>query len=255
MKLGAEPQKIVLLSVLGLVLGYVVWDNLLSSDVPESAAPVPRPVAVTPPAGGGPNAAANAERKGPNVARRRDRQTVQEFRPSLLPKRGQNGEVLRTDPMSIDPTLRLDLLAKVQAVTYGGPGRNLFEFGTAPPPEAKPVNDPKIAINKPGPPKPTFYANGIGPSATPPPPPPPPPEPTAPPIPLKFYGYAGPRGSDQRVFLIEGEEIFVVRAGDVVKSRYKVVRITTLSVEMADTQFPKDKPQTIRIQEEPPPNA
>ena len=38
--------------------------------------------------------------------------------------------------MTIDPTLRLDLLAKLQDEGPAGGARNLFQFGPAPPPKA-----------------------------------------------------------------------------------------------------------------------
>ena len=44
MKMGAEPKQIAALSVLGLVLGYVVYDNVLSG---PSNAPIPVKSGVT----------------------------------------------------------------------------------------------------------------------------------------------------------------------------------------------------------------
>ena len=64
------------------------------------------------------------------------------------------------DPATIDPTLRLDLLAKVQNVELPASMRNIFQYGAAPPPPAReagrlPKNMPKIADQSPSaPPKP-----------------------------------------------------------------------------------------------------
>jgi hypothetical protein len=43
----------------------------------------------------------------------------------------------RPDPTKYDPTIRFDLLAKVQEVELAS-GRNIFQFGAAPPPPKTP---------------------------------------------------------------------------------------------------------------------
>jgi len=63
---------------------------------------------------------------------------------------------------------------------------------------------------------------------TPPPPPPPPP------INLKFYGFATPTGESKRIFLAQGEDVFIAKEGDIVDRRYKVVRISQNAVEILD---------------------
>jgi hypothetical protein len=66
-----------------------------------------------------------------------------------------------------------------------------------------------------------------------PPGPPPPPA-----ITLKYYGYAAQRvDGHKRAFFLDGDDIFVAAEGDVIKKRYKVVRIGVSSVEVEDTQF------------------
>src|ERR1035437_11135466 len=50
-----------------------------------------------------------------------------EFHPTLRSKRKED----QIDPLTVDPTLRLDLLAKVQSVKLDGGQRNLFQFGKA----------------------------------------------------------------------------------------------------------------------------
>src|ERR1035438_4500328 len=54
----------------------------------------------------------------------------------------QHGRNL-TCALSIDPVLRLDLLAKAQTITYQGNDRNIFQFYTAPPP---PLPTPKAPV-------------------------------------------------------------------------------------------------------------
>lgn len=253
MKLGAEPQKVAALGTLMLILGYVVWDNLLSG---PSATPVsstmPKPnIAPTPM----PGAAIPGDRPAANITRKKMAKSgaVEQFRPSLQPKRGPNGELLRPDPLKVDPQLKLDTLAQLAKVNYTGPGRNLFEFGSAPPPQPT-TPDPKILPNRPAKPKiePTRYATAIGPPKDPPPPPPPPPPPQPPPITFKFYGYVGPRGVGKKAFFLDGEEIFMAGEGDMIKNRWKVVRIGLSNAELQDTQFPHARPQQVPLSEEAP---
>jgi hypothetical protein len=62
------------------------------------------------------------------------------------------------------------------------------------------------------------------------PPPPPPP----PPINLKFFGFASKPGESKKVFLSEGEDVFIAAEGEVVNRHYKVLRISPTSVEIED---------------------
>jgi len=118
--------------------------------------------------------------------------------------------------ITADPTLRLDLLAKVQGVKYEGSERNIFQFYTPPP---KPVA-PAV----------TGPAQPAGP-VTPPPPPPPPP------IPLKFFGFASAPGETPvKAFLSDAEEVYIAKEGDLVKKRYKVIKIAPTGIDMEDTQ-------------------
>ena len=146
----------------------------------------------------------------------------------------------RPDPTTIDPTLRLDLLAKVQSVMLGGGERNLFQFGAAPPPPKPP--EPKI-IPKLGLPAASAAAAAAGgaPVAAAPPPPPP--------IPLKFYGYSSRGQTDKRAFFLDGEDIIVASEGQMIKSRYKVIRIGINSVVVEDVQFQHQ--QTLPLEEQP----
>jgi hypothetical protein len=64
----------------------------------------------------------------------------------------------------------------------------------------------------------------------PPPPPPPPPKPQAPTLPFRFVG-AVEEGGERSVFLLEGTQVHMVRAGDLLGSQYRVERITASSVE------------------------
>jgi hypothetical protein len=219
MKVGAEPKKIAILAVLVVVGAYSFYTNVLSDPgtAPYPSDPAPAPAAVnTPPASGPMLTPPPARTQAPRV-----RGSNTEFRPSLKPRTGEE----RIDPMSIDPTLRFDLLAKVQSVSPEGGGRNLFQFG-APPPPPLPKEEPKII------PKTEAKAVQEVPTeakdTTPPKPPPAP-------IPLKYYGYSTAKGDGRkRAFFLDGEEILVATEGETVKRRYKVVRINVGSVVMED---------------------
>lgn len=126
-----------------------------------------------------------------------------------------------------DPTLRLDLLAKVQSISYQGTERNIFQYHTpAPPPAPKPVANPV-----------TTPATAVKPAAPP-----------SPPIPLKYYGYAHkPSETSRRAFFVDGEEIFIASEGEIVNKRYKILKIGVNTVEVEDL-VTKHK-QTLPLQE------
>jgi hypothetical protein len=114
---------------------------------------------------------------------------------------------------SLDPTLRFDLLKVSEETKYEGTGRNIFRAFVAPPP-------PPIM--------PVATDHQAGPQLPPQPPPPPP-------IDLKFYGFAISKpGEAKRVFLLQGEDVFIAKEGDIVDRRYKVVHITPNAVEILD---------------------
>jgi hypothetical protein len=130
---------------------------------------------------------------------------------------------------SLDPTIRLDLLRSVEAVKYEGHGRNIFkEEVEAPPP--KPIvltheQQCRITPDAPG--------------CVPPGPPPPPP------INLKFFGFANRSGERKKVFLSQGEDVFIAGEGDTVNRRYRVMHIGVNSVDIKDVL--NDNTQTIPL--------
>ena len=130
----------------------------------------------------------------------------------------------RIDPRTIDPTLRLDLFAKVQGVELAGGSRNLFQFSTPPPP--KPVELPKGKEPKILPKQLVSVAAPVGPPQPPPPPP----------ITFKFYGFSSVRGNGRKTaYFLDGDEILSASEGDVLKRRYKVLKIGPSSVLVEDT--------------------
>ena len=220
--LGAEPKKLMFLIAL-LVLAPVAYWYGNSSDTPTSSAPVARTPRASVPVVEQPRAASSKP-----ANRTKSRPVTEDFRPTLnLPD--------DFDLSKVDPTLRTDLLAKVREVGEAGGSRSLFEFYTPPP--APPKVD---AINPTAAVKPQVLEKPPTPSVVVRPPPPPP-------IPLKYFGYEGaPRpGRKLRALFVDGEENFVVAENDMIRNRYRVVRIGTTSAEVEDTVAKNT--QTIRI--------
>ena len=238
MKLGAEPKKTAFLGLLLLIAAYGVYSNFASSpDSAPSPAPRPAPEASAPtiaPAAAAPVGTATQQQ----TRRAITKSTSSEFKPRLGVARPED----RPDPSTIDPKLKLDLLAKVQAVTITSVGRNLFQFGVAPPPP-KPIELPKevakIPINQP--------PVNAGP---PPPPPGPPPPPPPAPITFKYYGYRVSKTDGTRVaFLLDGDEILLAAENSTIKLHYRIVKVGPGGVTIEDTQ--SKNTQTLPIQEAP----
>jgi len=217
-----DNKKLYFLGGLVVVAGYLLWPGGSDQPVTGTTAPV---------ASSSPDqtAAAPAQRRGITA------RGSGEFRPRLRSNRPED----RIDPHKVDPTLRLDLLTKLQNVTLEGGSRNLFQFGAAAPPPAPAIPLPKVAkipINQPAAP-----VTPVNPG--------PPPPPTAPPIPLKYYGFTNAKTEPRKkAFFLDGEDIIVAWEGETVKSRYRIVRVGVNSVEMEDTQF-KSK-QTLPLEPE-----
>ena len=194
----------------GLIAAAVLlfWYNSRSD---ESDAPVTaRPHASATPA--------NSSRRRPVVRRQaagNDRGTLR-----VRPVDASSGKV--------DPTLRLDLLARVQAVPAAANMRNLFETGPAPltAEQQKAMHGPVIV-----------------PAAIPPQVAPTPavPQEAALNIPLKYYGFAQPArsGEGNRGFFLDGDNVLVATEGELLGQRYLVVELTPTSARVEDTQVRK----------------
>jgi len=131
--------------------------------------------------------------------------------PRPAPRTKARGKKVSTAPRSLDPTLRYDWLKASEDTKYEGTGRNIF------------LAQAEI-------PQPTDPGNTDKPKEPEGPPPPPPP----PPINLKFFGFASKPGEAKRIFLSEGEDVFIAAEGEVVNRHYKVLRISPTSVEIED---------------------
>jgi hypothetical protein len=100
------------------------------------------------------------------------------------------------------------MLKEIDSSVYKGSGRNIFKSQPEPPKIPEPIVPPVIT-----------------PAVTTPP---------IPPISLKFYGFASQPGEPKKVFLSQGDDIFIAGEGDIINRRYKVRRITATTVEIED---------------------
>ena len=230
MKLGANSSKIAVLAGLLAVLGYLLLSPSSEAPPTKTTRPLARPEI--------PREVANGSR----ASSRRITGNTQEWVPTLKPRRIED----RPDPGAVDPTLRIDVLAKLQNVTIEGGHRSLFDFSAASVssmPEPRIIPGKKTAGSakagavsdiKPGETKPIEAS-----------------KPSPPPIPFKFYGFIATRDG-KRAFFLSGDDIFAVAEGGTIQSRYKIIRIGLNSAILEDTQFKHQ--QTIPM-EEPPPNT
>lgn len=123
------------------------------------------------------------------------------------------GKYIQAAEPRLDPTLDLDLLRQSEQIKYAGTGRNIFVAGSIPTPHDSGATDKRTVAQGP---------------VVPPPPPP------LPPINLKFFGFASKPGEPKKIFLSQGEDIFVASEGDIVNRRYRVLHIAPMSVDIED---------------------
>jgi hypothetical protein len=137
---------------------------------------------------------------------------------------GSTGKTAQQLPSAsqLDPTIHPEKMALAESTEYHGNGRNIFSKNSMP-----------VEIPKP-----------IAPVRTGPPPPPPGPPPP-PPIDLRFYGFASKQGGKPRIFLLQGEEVYIASEGDVVARRYRVGQISPGAVMIQD--MPNNNTQSIPL--------
>jgi hypothetical protein len=213
---GAEPKKLAILAAIVVAGGIAVYWSNSGSDAPQSASasgpsvtplpekqsapePAPAPVSASP---------------GPKIQTRSKAASSRDFHPSLNLPEG-------VDVRRIDPRLKTELLARLQEVPEEAGKRSVFEFYTPPPPPPPPVA--KITPKAPEvrPPPPSSIQKG---------PPPPPP------IPLKYFGFTGPKEtSPNRALFLDGDEPLIASENDVLRNRYKIIRIGPKDAEVEDT--------------------
>ena len=132
--------------------------------------------------------------------------------------------------LQLDPTLHMEAMRVTESLVYTGSGRNIFAAGPAPT-ELAVVEKPKFSARPaPAPPSPPPVPSG---------PPPPPP------INLKFFGTATTPNGVRRAFLLNGDDVFLASAGDVVQRRYRVVAINANSIQVED--IPNTNKQMLQL--------
>lgn len=129
----------------------------------------------------------------------------------------------------LDPTLHLQELEASEQIKYEGSGRNIFiaQAETAiPTPIGTGATDHNNQVKDS-----SYQVPAVAP---------------APPIPLKFFGFASHPGEPKKIFLAKGDDVFIAGEGEVVDRRYKVLRISANSVEIQDV-VASGPPQTIPL--------
>jgi hypothetical protein len=227
--LGADRKRLVILGGLVVLLVVVYFMNR----TPDSGTPQPQASSL-------PNDPAALKRlpatsltpmPPQRQTARRSETSIEDFKPSFKLPEG-------ADVSRIDPTLKLDLMAKLRDLPLEGGERSLFDFGAAPKPKTPP---PPVQPIKPVTPAPT--------TAETPPPPVTPAKPPPPPIPLKFYGYVNPsRGGLRQAFFLDGDDIFIAGENEMIRNRFKVIRIGVNSAVIEDTS--NKNQQTLPLIEE-----
>ncbi len=136
--------------------------------------------------------------------------------PHLLPKNGQPEAKSLPNLTRLHAALDLPLLARLEAIRYSGTRRNLFIAGVS----LRQLRRQARAAEQQRQAQARLQTSD---------------RPTGPPpIPLKFYGYVAHSGALRQIFLRLGNKIFVVRAGETVARRYKIVSIQPTMVTIQD---------------------
>lgn len=207
-RLGVDPKFVAggIIALAALLFWYNSRGDDEGSNAPAAVRPAP---AVTMP-------------KSHLASIRRDRpsndQRVLRLRP-VDPTRGD-----------VDPTLRLDLLQRLQSVDDVPHGRSLFDLGPTPAQvaaaaaaaAAAPIHGPMIQ------PKPVTTAAAAMPTG---------PAPLN--IPLKFYGFVKPTDLHEtnRGFFMDGDNVLVATEGEVLKQKYRVLELSAKSARLEDIQL------------------
>ena len=216
-KMGGSPKQIKILAGLGVLLVVVYFVEREPSGPSTPASSVTA-----------------RQTKDPSIARQGP--VIPDSGPKLLTRNGRRNDDFRpsiklpdgVDVTKIDPTLKTELLVKLQKVPLEGGARSVFDFGAAPvppPPKVAAIKPEVIAQQRADEMKRLEEQRK---TVKPPPPP----------IPLKFYGYAnkvsGP--ARQAFFLMDQDDIEIKGENDVIKGRYKIIRIGINSAVVEDLQ-------------------
>ena len=134
-----------------------------------------------------------------------------------------------TTSAQLDPTLHMEPMLVTESLVYSGSGRNIFAPGS---PEVIAEVVKPIAPARPDVKPPPIV-------------PQPPTKPPLPPINLKFFGTATSANGTRRAFLLNGDDVFVASAGDVVQRRYRIISVDAKSILVED--LPNSNKQTLPL--------
>jgi hypothetical protein len=212
-KIGGNPKQMAWLGGLVVLLGVVYFTQREPSS-PTVATPTTS-VRVAP----------SITREAPEVSSgpklgTRSGKRADDFRPSLKLPEGM-------DVTRIDPRLKTELLAKLQKVTLEGGSRSIFDYGQAPvppPPKVQRIKPEVLLAQKAQADAAALAAKNA-----------PIPKPMPAPIPLKFYGYANRQsGPARQAFFLDGDDIQIKGENDVIRGKYKIIRIGINSAVVED---------------------
>jgi hypothetical protein len=141
---------------------------------------------------------------------------------------GVDAQKLASTSASLDPTLDERAMHRTENLVYSGTGRNIFSLTYTPPPPPIPKNMPSAR------PKPVTLP--VGPVGPPPPPP----------INLKFFGTAKRSSGIVQAFLLQGDNVYLASAGEIVAHKYKIISINLNSIQVEDLQ--NNNTQTLPLQ-------
>ncbi len=140
-------------------------------------------------------------------------------------------EKVGTTSGQLDPTLHEEAMLNTESLVYSGNGRNIFSgISEAPPPPVVKLPTTVVSVRT----QPTFV-----------PPPQPSGPPPPPPINLKFFGTSTSASGVRKAFLLQGDDVFLASAGDIVERKYRVVSISPSTILIED--IPNTNKQTLPL--------
>jgi hypothetical protein len=206
MKTGAENRKKTItagaLGAVALVCLFIMYNSLFGG---TSAAPPPTVAPINPPAHTTAAPAPATTQAPANAAH------------TSMP--GVDAVKLASTSASLDPTLDETAMHRTENLVYSGTGRNIFSLIYTPPPPPMPKNVPSPR------PKPIT----LPPAPVGPPPPPP--------INLKFFGTAKRANGPVQAFLLQGDNVYLASAGEIVAHKYRIISINLNSIQVEDLQY------------------
>jgi hypothetical protein len=215
MRPGAENRKktitagaLVAVALCCIFYAYNALFSGTSAAPPPTVAPITRPARTTSTA-----AAPAAANQGRNA--------------SIA---GVDAVKLANTSASLDPTLDETAMHRAESLVYSGTGRNIFSLTYTPPAALLPTHVP--------PPRPKPNPITLPPAPVGPPPPPP--------INLKFFGTARRSNGLVQAFLLQGDNVYLASAGEIVAHKYKIVSINLNSIQVEDLQ--NNNTQTLPLQ-------